>query len=80
MPYPNEHAARIKNPKQYKKLRRKNNQLGNGVHVIFGIKKEQSAEIQAIRFSVTQFTALAAKAWLKKHDFTPILFEAAKKK
>ena len=77
MPYPNEHAARIKDPKKYTAFRRTNNYLGKGIHVIFGIKQENSSEIQAIRFSKSQFTVSKAKSWLKKHHFKPILFEAA---
>ena len=78
MPYPNEHAARIKDPKKYKDFRRVNNKLGEGIHVIFGIKNNGSSEIQSIRFSISNFTASKAKSWLKKHEIKEILFEKAK--
>ena len=77
MPFKNEHSARLKSPGQFDTFRRINNQLGQGIDVIFGIKEGQGSEIQAIRFDVKQFTVKEAKDWLKDHDFTPILFEEA---
>ena len=76
LPYPNEHAARITDPDQYDSMRRKNNEMGDGVHVIYGIKDGKS-EVQAIRFDAKKFTPAEAKKWCKDHDFKPIEFEPA---
>ena len=75
-PYPNEHAARLKDPGQYDSLRRVNDEGGNGVDFIYGIKEGES-EVQAIRFRSSVFTAAEARAWLADHDFDPIEFEEA---
>ena len=75
-PYANEHAARLKDPEQYDSFARKNNEGGEGIDFIYGIKDGVS-ELQAIRFDKTRFTTQEAKAWLKSHDFEPILFEEA---
>ena len=76
MPFPNEHAARLKDPEQYDSFARKNNEGGEGIDFIYGIKDGVS-ELQAIRFDKTRFTTQESKAWLKSHDFEPILFEEA---
>lgn len=75
-PYPNEHAGRLKDPDQYDSFARKNNEGGEGIDFIYGIKDGKS-ELQAIRFDKNRFTTQEAKAWLKSHDFEPILFEEA---
>jgi len=77
-PYPNEHAARIKEPGQYDRFRRKNNEFGDGIHVIYGIKEEEDVtEVQSIRFNSKKFTVAEAKKWLKDHDWKYIKFEPA---
>ena len=78
-PYPTEHACRIKAPGGYDKVRRKNNEFGKGIHVIYGVKDDK-AEIQALRFDKDKFTAKEAKAWAKDHDYTCKPFEAAAEK
>ena len=60
-PYPNEHAARLKDPGQYDSLRRVNDEGGTGVDFIYGIKEGES-ELQAIRFRSSVFTAAEARA------------------
>ena len=75
-PYPNEHAARLKDPAQYDSLRRVNDEGGNGVDFIYGIKEGES-ELQAIRFRSSVFTAAEAQAWLADHDFDAFEFEEA---
>ena len=75
-PYPNEHAARLKDPAQYDSLRRVNDEGGTGVDFIYGIKEGES-ELQAIRFRSSVFTAAEARAWLADHDFEAIEFEEA---
>lgn len=75
-PYANEHAARIKDPREYDSFRRRNNGGGRGVDYIFGIK-DGTSEIQAIRFRTQFYTVAEAKAWLKRNKFEPIEFEPA---
>lgn len=78
MPYKNEHAARIKDPDQYDSFSRKNNEFGEGIHVIYGIKEdEELTEVQAIRFDKDTFTVDEAKEWLEEHDWKYIKFEPA---
>ncbi len=77
MPFANEHAARIKSPGQYVRFRRKNNHFKSGIHVIFGIKKNGSSEVQSIRFNKNKFTVAQAKKWLRDNNFKPLLFEPA---
>ena len=75
-PYPNEHAARLKDPDQYDSLRRVNDEGGSGIDFIYGIKGGES-EIQAIRFRSSQYSPAEARAWLAEHGFDPIEFEEA---
>jgi len=76
MPYPSEHAARINSPGKYSQFRRRNNDLGSGIDVIYGIKNGKS-EIQAIRFDKNKFTVAQARSWLKNRGMRAISFEAA---
>ena len=75
-PYPNEHAARLHDPRKYSTFRRVNNAFGNGIDAIYGII-DNKTELQAIRFDKKLFTVAQAKAWLSKHNHKPILFEPA---
>ena len=77
MPYPSEHAARIKDPNEFKRFRRENDKFGPGIDVIWGINQGKPVEIQAIRFSADKFTPSQAKSWLKAHDYSPIEFAPA---
>jgi hypothetical protein len=80
MPYPTEHAARIRQPGEFEQgsFRRSNNKFGPGVHAIFGKLKGKSAmEVQAIRFSKAKWTPERAKEWLDKNGYKPISFEPA---
>jgi len=75
-PYPNEHAARLHDPGQYDSLRRVNDDMGRGIDAIYGIKDE-TTELQAIRFDAAQFSADEARAWLDENGYEPIEFEEA---
>lgn len=78
MPYPNEHAARVKNPDNFEddSFRRKN--IAPGIDIIVARNKRTGKmETQAYRFKRKQFTAAQAKAWLKEHDVKYIRFEPA---
>lgn len=77
MPYPNEHAARIRDPGtcEDKSFRRK--RVGNGVSLIL-CKVNGKMEAQAYRFKKDVFTADEAKAWLSKNNVSYKSFEGAK--
>jgi len=75
-PYPNEHAARLTNPNQYDRIRRVNDEFGAGIDAIYGIKDE-TAELQAIRFDADRFTPAEAREWLSENDYSPMEFEEA---
>lgn len=77
MPYPNEHAARIKDPSAYSEIKRQNNEFGQGIDVLYGVLANGKSEVQSIRFKSSDFTVAEAEAWLKEHDYTPIEFEPA---
>ena len=79
MPYPNEHAARLKPPGMFKRFRRTNDKFGKGIHVIWGITKDGDVMIESIRFDADKFTVAEAKKWLKDHGYKPIKFEPARK-
>ena len=80
-PYPNEHAARLTDPKQYKSFARSAPKgFPAGVEAIYGIKSvggKDVSEIQAIRFDAKSWTVAKAKAWLKKNKFKVMTFEKA---
>jgi len=77
MPYPNEHAQRINDPDKYIRLRRKNDEFGAGIDVIYGVLEGGKTEVQAIRFDKTKFTVDEAKKWLREHDYKTGGFEPA---
>jgi hypothetical protein len=76
-PYPNEHALRLNDPDEYKRIRRQNDKFGEGIHAIFGVTEDGDVELQAIRFSADKFTAEEAKKWLKDNDYDTSGFEEA---
>ena len=76
-PYPNEHAARLLDPTQFDRFRRKNNDFAQGIDSIYGIKGDDPVRLRALRFDATRFTVSEAKKWLSDHDYTPISFEPA---
>lgn len=80
MPFPNEHSARLVAPGGFDEFRRSNDFLAPGIDAIFGIKvdgDDRTSTLQAIRFDKEKFTVAQARAWLRDHDFEPILFEPA---
>jgi len=77
MPYPNEHAARIRPPGAFKNIVQLK-KLSNGIRILGGsLKDGGKTETQAYRFPVSKFTAKEAKQWLKDHDIKYTSFEAA---
>ncbi len=84
MPMPNFHAARIRQPGLFVegKIREIAAPEGGAIRLIGGRLKSDpdgAAVVQAIRFDEDKYTAAEARAWLKKHDYSPISFEAATK-
>ena len=81
MPYPNEHAARIRNPKLFidKSLRSK--KIEDWIRLIAGklINKPDSMSVQSYRFDKTKFTVQEAKKWLVDNGKKFTLFEPARK-
>lgn len=76
-PFPNEHAARLHDPDKYVSFRRDNDAGGPGIDFIYGILDGGGTELQAIRFDKDRYTPSEARDWLRKHDFSAILFEEA---
>ncbi|MCJ7663079.1 MAG: hypothetical protein MUO24_02425 [Desulfobacterales bacterium] len=77
-PFPTEHSCRLLEPDRFIRIRRENDKFGAGIHAIWGVQAgSKPVELQAIRFSLSKFTADEAKAWLKAHDYKCKTFEAA---
>ena len=77
MPYPHEHAARLRDPAKYVRIRRENDKFGPGIHALWGVTQDGKAELHAIRFSRTRYTADEARKWLNDHNYSPIEFSPA---
>ncbi|MFX0084293.1 MAG: hypothetical protein ACFFAU_01365 [Candidatus Hodarchaeota archaeon] len=77
-PYLNEHAARVRNPGDFKKDSFRSQTLKKGLRRISGrLKSNNKWETQAYRFHKDYFTVAQAKSWLKSHKIKYILFEPA---
>lgn len=76
MPYPNYHAARMRDPGRFDRFAASKDKLGPGIMVIYGVK-DGRAMIQAIRFHRDKWSESEAKKWLRDHKYNPILFEPA---
>lgn len=77
-PYPNEHAARVKDPGAFQEGSFRSKALKGGVRIIIGrLKGETTTTTQSYRFAADKYTAAEAKAWLKEHDVKYSAFEAA---
>jgi len=78
-PYPNYHAARMKAPGLFARIRVMQT-TKEGIMLYGGPLKSKpggAMELQAIRFPKDKFTVSQAKAWLKEHKHGYILFEPA---
>lgn len=75
-PYEGEHAARIREPEGFDSYRRVNDEGGEGVDFVYGIR-DGEALVQSIRFKVEYFTEDQALEWLDANGFEPIKFEPA---
>lgn len=78
MPYPNEHAARMMDPKEMMSSSMRSKMLAPGIRAIMG-KKEMDGPMmmQAIRFDKDKFTPEQAKKWMRDHGYKMMNFEAA---
>lgn len=90
MPYENEHAARLKDPKMKRIRVRRTSGSGDGfvqgvkipksIDIIWYIIKKDNKEIpiaQSLRFPVKNWTEKEARKWLKDNEIKYILFEPA---
>lgn len=79
MPFPNFHAARIKDPKLFTAIRVLE-KLSNGIMILGGLLKSNktgSSVTQSYRFPKNKFTVSESKKWMTEHDIKWILFEPA---
>jgi HK97 family phage prohead protease len=80
-PYANEHAARLKDPDVFVRIRELWRQESKGIRALGGPLKSDpdgGTVEQAIRFDKEKWTVAEAKKWLKDHDYKWIDFEPAK--
>lgn len=79
MPYPNFHAARMRNPNDFSKIVVLQT-LPNGIMIYGGTLRSEpqgKSKVQAYRFPKAKFTVIEAKKWLSDHKLKPIMFEPA---
>jgi len=79
MPYPNFHAARVRTPGAFERIRVLRT-LRNGIMIYGGQLKSDPAGpsiAQSYRFPRTRFTPEQAKAWLKENRISFTKFEGA---
>jgi len=79
MPFPNWHAARVRTPDAFERIRVIRT-LPNGIMIYGGpLKSDPSGPVQAqsYRFPRRRFTPEQARAWLREHDIDTIGFERA---
>lgn len=79
MPFPNFHAARIRDPNSFIRIRVLRH-LPNGIMIYGGPLKSNPSggtKTQTIRFPRKKFTVVQAKKWLRDHNYKWIEFEKA---
>lgn len=79
MPFANFHAARVKDPDAFVRIRMLK-ELPNGIQIYGGpLKSDPSGDTkpQTYRFPKSKFSVSQAKAWLKEHDIKTTGFEKA---
>ncbi len=80
MPFPNEHAARIKDPDLFINNSFRRKVIDKGIIIIIGrLADSDETTIQAYRFDIEYFTEQQAKDWLESQDIEYIRFEPATK-
>jgi hypothetical protein len=81
-PYPNYHAARIKAPGLFLRIRVLQT-TKEGIMIYGGpLKTDRTGptKVQSIRFPKEKYSVKEAKAWLTDHKYKAILFEEASEK
>lgn len=77
MPFPNEHACRVREPSEFKKGGFRRIKLSTGLDAIIGrLKGKTSTTTQALRYAKTKWTVERARNHCKKEKGR---FEAASK-
>lgn len=77
MPFPNEHAARQRDPSQFERMRRSSPEgFPSGIDAIIGIKADGSSEIQSIRADRDAFSPAAFRRWLESSGYKTEIEEA----
>lgn len=80
MPYPNEHAARQRDPDEYDRFTRTTPAAWpRGVEAIWGIKgrgRSAVVELQSVRFDRRRWTPERARKWLAARGMKTVLEEA----
>ena len=80
-PYPNEYAARVRDPKDFLPDTMRSKEITDGVRIIIGKVEENGPMVtQAYRFDKDKWTADEAKKWLENHDVKAVSFEEATNK
>lgn len=78
MPYPNEHAARLRDPDEFVRIVQLWEE--DGIRALGGPLKDAPdgpTELQSLRFDADKWSVEDAKRWLEEHNYTPIAFEPA---
>lgn len=77
MPFPNFHAARVKSPGLFSRIRVLRT-LSSGVMIYGGnLKRGGGSAVQTYRFPKSRFTPEQARAWLRRNNIKYIMFERA---
>lgn len=79
-PFPNEHAARVRDPNDFIRLRSK--EIADGIRIIGGpLKNDPQGGFvaQSYRFNRASFSPEEAEDWLKSHNISATLEEATEK-
>lgn len=80
MPYRSEHTARQTDPERFKDLRRVHEEVApDGIDFIYGIKEDDTSEIQSVRADASLWTVEDFVSWLEEHDLAAYNVEPAAK-
>ncbi len=85
MPYPNEHAARVKTPAGFVRVRditaamkKRGWKVPAGIRILGGPTKGAEFKVQSWRFDKSEWTPARAQKWLKANDHAILAFEEAR--
>jgi len=77
MAFINEHAARLRDPREFVGFNSDDGAFGDGVRVIYGIDAAGKPSMQSIRFDKNKWTEVEARAWIDAHVSKIMEFEPA---